>query len=239
MLQNKSNAILKTLAALYTVAFITGCGQSGSSNGGQDSATNSNGQKIALLNALSASQVHGLTIHFDEIDVAEILSYSPLVACPSTGCPAPRQVVHISGVGGISSQGILLAQLNDLDLTVTFDPSLNNGSTCLSVAQSALAAKDQFDIHGQATIIPVEIGSGEGTSSSGTIVFTEGVPAGLVQLSSTAVQIDTQVIPPPIFNTTSVGVVVSEIDLCQQGAPSPAPVGGCGTGGRECAQPAP
>lgn len=199
----------------------TGCGSSANNSAPASNATQS---QINSLNALSNSAQRGMTIHFDSISLAEDVTSGPTgIACPASGCPAAPHLVHISGVGGISANGILIVQVNNLDLTVTFDPTINNGQSCLTAAQSAFTNFDQLDIQGQATILPVDSASGvtAGSGSSGTITVGPNDATDLQKMVATAASIDSQALPAPTFNSNSVGVVISQIDSCTVGAASP------------------
>jgi hypothetical protein len=216
---------------LFSLGLI-GCSQ-GSSSGqpnvseGGGAPPSSDAAEIAQLNALPVNG-GGLSIHFDEVDFADLLSV-PVDPILPIG-PTPQIIVdpilqnraRISGRGTInwpviSSQPLIF---DGLFLTVAFNASITNGQGCLASAQQALNNKDQLDIDGTGILIPFDFGWAAMSESS-----SSGAPQSAIgQLNSTAMSISSNIIVRPPFISLIVAALLNSISQCSVGAADVPPV---------------
>lgn len=187
-------------------------------------------QSLRQLNSLSTGHAVKYSVNFEYINYAGLLTFArgacSMVDCGSTPSPS---VPYISGHGKLTGglNGLLLAA-TDLDMGVTFDSvlaNLNKGQDCLATAVSAFSHNNQLVIQGDATIVPSGSGSGSGSSESGS-AGTSGTGAiepngnALTVVQTEANQVRLGEAPAPVFVSTSVAIVFTDIVSCTEGGPA-------------------
>lgn len=189
--------------------------------------------ELASLNALAARPSDSVRIHFDRIDGVQIHGVSGhpgggecngvSVPCPANSTiatpPIQKLYASISGVGSMTSAKLQTTNIRGLNLMVTFNPTIANGQSCLERAQDAVINSLQFDIKGRANLVPIPVpmpGTAGGLQSS--VGFA--APSASMQVNQIVTDvaaINAQEMPQPAFITLDVGVVLNQIDTCEEG----------------------
>lgn len=223
---------MKQINLLILCLILTGCFQLGIGSG--PDGGNPDTSAIAKLNSLASAKSGELTFDFSEVDQVNLIAIDP-VLCPPPGAPvgtvfncplipqSPLTVASIAGMGSIISSSSI--DIDSLELALTFDPSLPNGSSCFAMAQDALLNRRTFTIQGQATLVPVPEGWATVSGTASGSVAPANDPNQVAGLYGQATAVYQGEIPPVIFRDPWVGILLTSIDSCSEGsaAPTPAP----------------
>jgi hypothetical protein len=105
-------------------------------------------------------------------------------------------------------------------MTLTFDPSIANGESCLSMAEDALIHNVSFTIQGKATLVPIDWVA---TPQAGNSTSPAKDPTNVGTLVSQAAASQAGAYSPTPFTVFTVGILLTSIDSCSEGTIVPPP----------------